>query len=377
MWTACGRPSPTREPSGGRQYGDSAGMACGAGMTDAAAACPGLTIVRQGASAVVSIAQTGPGNDISGEMCAALAKSLPEIARDPMVYVVIVRSGVPGTFPNSSSGESTRLGGGHPGTAQQLLEARHRVCWLQDCFSKPTVSLIDGSIAGTRAALSLYGTHRVAAEGYEFALPEAGLGLLPDCGLLRSMARLPAGIGAYLALTGRPVGAADAYALGLVTHVIGRAHFPAIEAALADADPVDPILDDLHADHDSPLLAEAGRIARFFYAANVGEILGRLRQAAGADRAWAEAALADLQQKSPLALAVTFRAIQTASRLDLREALIQDYRAGRRWLGAVAERSAAMRLEEISFTLVDRFFMPLEGADLELPTRSEMQAARV
>jgi enoyl-CoA hydratase len=352
-------------------------MACGAGMTDPVPQCTGLTIVRQGASAVISIASTGPGHEFSAEMCAALAKSLPDIARDPMVYVVVVRSGVSGVFPPESSDGGPALAGGGRAAARDLLAARLRLCWMQDCFSKPTVSLVAGSIGGTRAALSLYGTHRVAAEDFSFALPETGSGLVPDCGLLRWTARLPAGIGAYLALTGRAIGAADAHALGLVTHIVGQAHFPAIEAALADADPVDPILDDLHADDDSRLLAESARIARFFEAGSLDEILGRLTKAGGADKAWAEDVLRDLERKSPLALAVTQRTIQKASRLDLRETLIQDYRIGSRWLGRAAAGRPGREGGEAAPAAVERFFAPLEDGDLGLPTRSEMQTARI
>ena len=85
---------------------------------------------------------------------------------------------------------------------------------------KPTVSLIDGVVVGSGVGISLYGTHRVAGERYRFAMPETGIGLFPDVGVAWAFARLPDEIGMYLGLTGRSIGRADAYRLGLATHCI-------------------------------------------------------------------------------------------------------------------------------------------------------------
>ena len=73
---------------------------------------------------------------------------------------------------------------------------------------------------GSASASALYGTHRVAGERYRFAMPETGIGLFPDDGVSWAFARMPDEIGMYLALTGRAIGRADAYRLGLVTHCI-------------------------------------------------------------------------------------------------------------------------------------------------------------
>ena len=54
--------------------------------------------------------------------------------------------------------------------------------WALECFSKPSVSLIDGALMGSGVGLTAFNTHRVAGENYLFAMPETAIGLFPDVG---------------------------------------------------------------------------------------------------------------------------------------------------------------------------------------------------
>src|SRR5690606_7235565 len=140
-------------------------------------------------------------------------------------------------------------------------------------------------------------------------------------------------VGMYLGLTGRSIGAADALALGLVTHCIPAARYEEIKAALADTWPVDTVLDEKHVD---PGLGELPRyaevIARCFSADSVEEIITRLDAESGEARAWASAVVADLRKRSPLSLKVTHRHLRNARTLDLRQTLSVDYRLACRFL---------------------------------------------
>ena len=201
------------------------------------------------------------------------------------------------------------------------------------------------------------------------------------------------GLGFYLGLTGREIGRADALALKLVTHCIPAARFPEIEAHLAAADTVDPALDGRHVDPGpAPLMAEAPVIARYFQAASLGDTLARLRAATGADKGFADATLALLAKRSPLALAVTDRMIREASRLDIRGALILDYRLAHRFADLPDFREGVRaflidkdgnprwtpaNFEDVTPALLDAFFAPLGADELALPTREAMQAARL
>ena len=186
---------------------------------------------------------------------------------------------------------------------------------------------------GSGVGITLYGTHRVAGERYRFAMPEAGIGLFPDDGVSWVLAQLPDEIGMYLALTGRSVGRADAYRLGLVTHCIPAARFAEIRRAVADADPVDPVLD-TRGEDPGPGELETLRetIARCFAADSVEGVVARLEAERGAEQAWAEGVLADLRRCSPTSLKVTHRHVRLARQLDLRATLAQDYRLACRFM---------------------------------------------
>jgi enoyl-CoA hydratase len=243
---------------------------------------------------------------------------------------------------------------------------------------------------GSGVGISLYGTHRVAGERYRFAMPETGIGLFPDDGVCWAFARMPDWIGMYLALTGRSVGRADALRLGLVTHCIAAARFDDIRAAIADAQPVDQVLDGRHEDPGTGEIdALAPVIARCFGADSVEGIIASLQAERGPGAAWAESVVADLAQRSPTSLKITHRLVRLARGLDLRNTLTLDYRLACRCLqdndffegvrAALIDRDQApkwrpSRLEDVSAAMVDAYFAPLGPDDLALGSRAQMQA---
>ena len=352
-----------------------------------------IVLDRRGAAAVARLQRPDRLNALSQAMQVALKGWYPRLARDAGVYAVVLRSGIEGVFSvGGDVREILDLAAGDVAAAREALASELELCWLHECFSKPTVALIDGLVMGTGVGITLYGTHRVAGEGYRFRMPETAIGYFPDCGVAHAFARMPHGIGMYLGLTGATAGPADAVALGLATHFIPRAAHDDVEACLAEADPVDPVLDARHQHPgEGPLLAGAERIARYFAAPSLSEIVGRLAHPRAEDAAWAAETLTILEARAPLALALTFRAIRTATGLDIREALIQDYRLAWRLVadpdfreGATAvliEKSRRPRwrhgrISDVPEGLVTDHFASLGANELKLPTRDLMQSAR-
>jgi len=360
-------------------------------------AASGIGVTQTGAVAEILLDRPGALNALTTDMRAVLAASYPEFARDPQVYAVTLRSSSPRAFcAGGDIREVTRWGREKPQEARRSLYEEYSLNWLHECFSKPTVSLIDGLVVGSGVGISLYGTHRVAGAGYSFARPETAIGLFPDDGLAWTFARMPDAIGVYLGLTGRRIGRADAYELGLVTHCIEAARFEAIRAALASAETVDPLLDGLHEDPGAGELAgHRGLIGDCFSAPSVEEIIARLGAVSGAGRGWAHAARAELLTRSPLSLAVTLRHIREATARDLQQTLTLDYRLACRFLegedfyegvrALLIDKDGAPRwrpdsLAGVTPGMVERCFgpiLPQDGGELVLATRQEMQAARV
>jgi enoyl-CoA hydratase len=285
-----------------------------------------IAIAARHAAGVIGLGGPDRASGLGTEQARALAWAYDKFARDPIIYALVVRSQHDGAFGEGLDvWEMAEAARRDPQAAVSATGEMLRVCWQQECFTKPIVSLIDGHLEGGGPGVSLYGTHRVAGERYRFACGATGLGLVPAGGLGHVLARLANCVGIYLGLTGHGIGRADAFRHGLVTHCVDARHFGAIEERLADADPVDPIVDGLHAaPGEGPLAKYEPMIARCFSADTVDEILGRLDSEAG-HGGWAGQTAADLRKQSPLALKVSLELFRRARRLDLRSYLILEH----------------------------------------------------
>lgn len=352
----------------------------------------GIRAERRHAAGIVTLDRPRALNALSTDMRLAVSRFLPDLSRDPQIYGLVLKSASANLFcAGGDVRELAHLFATAPAAGRASLANEYRLIWQLECFSKPSIALLNGHVIGAGAGLSINATHRVAGETYSFAMPETKIGFFPDDGLALTFARMPDSIGLYLGLTGHPVGRADAYRLGLVTHCVPSNLFDEIEALFADAEPVDPLLDSRHSDPGpGDIDQHRASIARCFSADTVADIVTRL-ESAPRDTEWCRRVAADLQQRSPLALAVSLRHIREAAALDLRLTLTVDYRIACRMAAApdFAEGVRALLIDrtrdprwrpatiaEASDAQVERCFATMPGDDLVLPTRQEMQAAR-
>lgn len=352
-----------------------------------------ISLEPKGSLALITLQRTKALNALTIAMRESLASWFPKFSRDPNVYAVVIRSASPKAFSAGSDvREVASLGRTDMEAARQTFRDEYALNWRLECFSKPTVSLMDGIVMGGGVGISLYGTHRIAGEGYRFAMPETRIGLFPDVGVCHALSRMPDSVGQYLGLTGRTIGRGDAYALGLVTHCIPSARFDEIIEGLSDTYPVDPLLDDRHVDPGAGDIEKVREtIARCFSAPDVPEIIARLEKETGANAEWARTAAAELRTRAPLSLAVTHRHIRESASRDLRAVLEMDFRLACRFLedhdfyegvrAVVIDKDNAPSWQPASVDViapdtVDRYFAENDLLRWFLPTRAEMQAMR-
>ncbi len=361
-------------------------------MQDELGANPAAPVIveKRHALAVITLNRPKALNAIDGEMRRIIAEALPTFPLDPILYAVALRSTHEKAF--CAGGDVRKIVEAYrddPALARSYFANEYKLNWALECFTRPTVSLMDGIVMGSGVGLSAYNTHRVAGEKYRFGMPETAIGLFPDVGAAHILARMPHEIGLYLGLTGRTIQRADAFALDLVTHCIPAAKFEDILAQLAEAWPIDPVLDERHVDPgESPLLAHAETIASCFSAPEMTGIIERLRAVEGADAEWAREVADELETRAPLSLAVTLRHIREARDTDLRATLMRDYRLACRFLDDrdFAEGVRALLIDkdknarwspgslaEVTNEMVEAYFAPLPEGDLDLPERAVMQ----
>ncbi|MEO1206623.1 MAG: enoyl-CoA hydratase/isomerase family protein [Pseudomonadota bacterium] len=342
------------------------------------------------AAAVITLNRPKALNALNAEMRAAIAEAIHPLTRNPEIYALVLRSTSAKAFcAGGDVRELVTWAKTDRARAKGAFAAEYQLDWALECLTKPSVSLADGFVMGSGAGLTAYNTHRVGGERYAFAMPETAIGFFPDVGIAHALARMPGHIGAYLGLTGARLGRDDAFHLGLLTHLISADQFDDIQERLAEAWPIDDVLDDRHMPPGSGELSlPRSVIDDCFGAENVQDILSRLEVVVGTHHDWAQKTLKDLKARSPIALEVTLQHIRKAARYDLRETLQMDYHLAVRFLEepdfAEGVRAALIdkdgqpnwqpaELSDVSQERVAAFFKPDETDALVLPSREDMQ----
>ena len=167
-------------------------------------------------------------------------------------------------------------------------------------YRKPYVALIDGIVMGGGVGVSVHGSHRVAGDRFQFAMPEVGIGFFPDVGATWFLPRMPGELGTYCGLTGERFDSADAVAAGIATHRVPSARFAALLDGLTGTVSVDALLAAFaEPAGEGPIMARRAAIDRLFAGDSVEDILAALdREAASgsADAEWAGKTAATIAQ---------------------------------------------------------------------------------
>ena len=195
-------------------------------------------------------------------------------------------------------------------------------------FPKKYVALMDGIVMGGGVGVGAHANTRVVTETSKMAMPEVGIGFIPDVGGAYLLSRAPGSLGLHAALTGAPFSGADAIALGFADHYVPHDKLDALRQAIA-ADGVESAIA-VHAVEPpaSQLAAQRDWIDDCYAGDTVADIVAALR---GHGAGPANDAANLIATRSPIALSVTLEAVRRAAKLDtLEDVLAQDYRVSSR-----------------------------------------------
>jgi enoyl-CoA hydratase len=191
-------------------------------------------------------------------------------------------------------------------------------------YPKKYVALMDGIVMGGGVGVGAHANTRVVTETTKMAMPEVGIGFIPDVGGAYLLSRAPGSLGLHAALTGAPFSGADAIALGFADHYVPHDKLDALREAIV-ADGVDAAIA-AHAVEPpaSELAAQRDWIDDCYAGDTVADIVAALR---GHGAGPANDAADLIATRSPIALSVTLEAVRRAAKLDtLEDVLAQDYR---------------------------------------------------
>jgi enoyl-CoA hydratase/carnithine racemase len=187
---------------------------------------------KAGAIARVTLNRPRALNAVNLRMRDELWEVWQAVRDDPDVRVLVMRGAGERAF---SAGADISEFGTAPSIVASRAARRDRDLWpLLLHLPRPTIAAIHGYALGAGLELSLYCDFRIASDDAVLGLPEVKLGYIPSAGGTQMLPRLIGpGRALEMVLSGEPVSARDALALGLVHRVVAREDLDAAAERLA------------------------------------------------------------------------------------------------------------------------------------------------
>ncbi len=307
-----------------------------------------IEIRREGRAGRITLARPAALNALNAAMARALHAALEDWRDDDAVAVVVIDA--VGTRAFCAGGDLAMMhAGGRAGDfdgATAFFRDEYAMNAAIHEYPKPVVAFMQGFTMGGGVGIGCNARHRVVGETTRMAMPECGIGLVPDVGGSLLLARAPGRLGEYLGLTGHRMTPGDALYTGFADLFIPEADWPALIAALAETGETAPLDPAAHPAPPAPLAALQPGIDRLFCGESFGDIATALARDEGEFAAETRATLA---RNSPLSMVATVEIVHRARDAgDIRAALDQEYRFTHRAL----ERGDFM--EGIRAAIVDK-----------------------
>lgn len=342
-----------------------------------------IEIRIDGRAGRITLNRPGALNALSYAMCKAIDAALIAWAKDARVALVVIDAVGDRAF--CAGGDIAEM---HAAGMAGDLEYGRRF-WADEYrmnarlfhFPKPVVSLMQGYIMGGGVGIGCHGSHRVVCETSQMALPECGIGLVPDVGSTLLLARAPGRLGEYLGTTGHRMGPGDAIHAEFADYFVPRAKWPDLIAELCESGDWEAVDRAAEAAPPSALAQDQDWIDRHFAGATIRDVINLLR---GAEGERAEATRTALGRGSPLSVACTLELVHRARLRDtIEHALEQEYRFTHRAMdqgdflegvrAAIIDKDKTPHwrhaaIAEVSASEVSGMLMPLGTAALTFDT---------
>ncbi|MDN5569196.1 MAG: enoyl-CoA hydratase/isomerase family protein, partial [Paracoccus sp. (in: a-proteobacteria)] len=262
-----------------------------------------LNIRIQGRAGRITLTREKALNALTHDMALATLNALNDWRDDPEVALVIM----------DAAGDRAFCAGGdiaavyHAGRAgdhqvgRNFFRDEYQMNAAIADFPKPVVAFMQGFVMGGGVGLGGHASHRIVGDTTRIAMPESGIGLIPDVGGTWLLGRAPGRIGEYLALTGARMGPGDAIHAGFADTYLPEADWPALIATLEKTGDIRQIKG-----FDAPAATLADRDLSAFGGRHVADIINAVQVAGDTD------SLKALQRNSPLSMAAGLVMVRAA-----------------------------------------------------------------
>ena len=240
-------------------------------------------------------------NALTWDMCLEIEAALRAWRVDDGVAVVLI-DGAPGrAFCAGGDIQAMHAAGLERrwDYGRRFWADEYRMNALLHHYPKPVVTFLHGFTMGGGVGVGCHGSHRIVDDGSRIAMPECGIGLIPDVGGSYLLARAPGRLGAYLGTTGARMGPGDAIHAGFADHYVPEG-WDDLKAALCETGDAAAVEAAARTPPDAPLAALRPEVDALFAADTLAAVA---RDVARADTPLAREVGEAFARNAPLSMA--------------------------------------------------------------------------
>lgn len=286
-----------------------------------------ISIRVVGTTGRITLARPKALNAMTYQMCLAIETALDCWRTDPNVSQVVFDAEGDRAF--CAGGDIAELYAtgtqGDFAYGQKFWADEYRVNSKIFEYPKPVTSFLQGFTMGGGVGIGCHGSHRIVGESCQIAMPECGIGLVPDVGGSLMLALAEGRLGEYLALTATRMTAGDAILAGFADMFIPEQQWPGLIAQLENGASPEALVDAAETAPEGELSRLKPAIDRHFGGESLSDILNSL---SGEQSDFAAQTLKKLSRNSPLSMACAVEIIHRlrGPSISIAKALDLEYR---------------------------------------------------
>ena len=265
-------------------------------------------------------------NALTYDMCRKISAALDDWETDPTVAVVVIDGEGKRAF--CSGGDIAEMYSrgvaGDFGYGQSFWRDEYRMNAKIAKWRKPIISFLQGYTMGGGVGIGCHGSHRIVCESSVVAMPECGIGLVPDVGGSFLLANAPGCAGEFLGVTGSRMGPDDAIYAGFADHFVPESRWSQLIEELADQGKAEAVV----SASETPPQGKLRQMKAEIDAICSGNSIAAVARALEKDGSeFAAHCIKQMQRNSPLSMACAFKLIrmQRATK-DIEQALELEFR---------------------------------------------------
>jgi enoyl-CoA hydratase len=276
---------------------------------------PDISIRITGQAGRITLMRPEALNAMTYEMCLEIEAALDAWRENDAVKLIIMDATGERAF--CAGGDIADLyaqgSKGNYAYGQKFWADEYRLNAKIFTYPKPIVSFLQGFTMGGGVGLGCHGSHRIVGQTSQIAMPECGIGLVPDVGGSLMLALAPGRLGEYLGATGTRMNGADAIYAGFADHFIAQESWPALIETLESSAEISALEAAVQTPPAGILQNQQDQIDRLF----AGDTLSDIRAALSAENSeFAQNTLKALSRNAPLSAACSIDIVHRLKRLD-------------------------------------------------------------